>query len=114
MRLLSTDASSEAHGPSTLASGPFDPRDRAFFGAPLPRQRLQSLRPFVEQIIASTGITHSQSKLSCIAHLLPRAMGFAQPTAEEEALIAFLSPARESLKEPATRPAAVPERQATG
>ena len=42
-----------------------------------------------------------QSTLSCIAQLLPRAMGFAQPSAEEESLIAFLSPGRESLKEPA-------------
>ena len=55
-----------------------------------------------------------QSTLSCIAHLLPRAMGFAQPSAEEEGLIGFLSPGRESLKEPTARPAAVPERQATG
>jgi glycine/D-amino acid oxidase-like deaminating enzyme len=44
-----------------------------------------------------------QSTLSCIAHLLPRAMGFAQPSAEEEALIRFLSPGRESLKEAAAR-----------
>ena len=48
-----------------------------------------------------------QSTLSCIAQLLPRAMGFAPPSAEEEALIAFVSPTRESLKEPAARP--VPE-----
>jgi hypothetical protein len=41
-------------------------------------------------------------------------MGFAQPSAEEEGLIGFLSPGRGSLKEPAARPAAVPERQATG
>jgi glycine/D-amino acid oxidase-like deaminating enzyme len=47
-----------------------------------------------------------QSTLSCIAYLLPRAMGFAPPTADEEALIAFLSPGRESLREPAPRPAA--------
>jgi len=46
-----------------------------------------------------------QSTLSCIAYLLPRAMGFAQPSAEEEALIAFLSPGRESLKEPPAKPA---------
>jgi glycine/D-amino acid oxidase-like deaminating enzyme len=38
-----------------------------------------------------------QSTLSCIAQLLPRAMGFAQPSAEEQALIAFLSPGRGSL-----------------
>jgi hypothetical protein len=44
-----------------------------------------------------------QSTLSCIAQLLPRAMGFAQPSAEEEALIRFLSPGRESLKEAAAR-----------
>ena len=44
-----------------------------------------------------------QSTLSCIAHLLPRAMGFTQPSAEEEALIRFLSPGRESLKEAAAR-----------
>ena len=47
-----------------------------------------------------------QSTLSCIAYLLPRAMGFARASAEEEGLIAFLSPLRESLKEPAPRPAA--------
>ena len=45
-----------------------------------------------------------QSTLSCIAYLLPRAMGFAQPSAEEEALIAFLSPGRDSLKEPSAKP----------
>ena len=45
-----------------------------------------------------------QSTLSCITYLLPRAMGFAQPSAEEEALIAFLSPGRESRKEPAPKP----------
>jgi glycine/D-amino acid oxidase-like deaminating enzyme len=50
-----------------------------------------------------------QSTLSCIAHLLPRAMGFAQPSAEEEALIAFLSPGRESLKEPPAKPASTAE-----
>jgi glycine/D-amino acid oxidase-like deaminating enzyme len=50
-----------------------------------------------------------QSTLSCIAHLLPRAMGFAQPSVEEEALIAFLSPGRESLKEPTAKPASVAE-----
>jgi glycine/D-amino acid oxidase-like deaminating enzyme len=55
-----------------------------------------------------------QSTLSYIAYLLPRAMGFAQASAEEEALIAFLSPRRESLKEPAPRPAATPEQQAAG
>ena len=44
-----------------------------------------------------------QSTLSCIAHLLPRAMGFTQPSAEEEDLIRFLSPGRESLKEAAAR-----------
>src|SRR5262245_49174062 len=38
-----------------------------------------------------------QSTLSCIAQLLPRAMGFAPASTEEEALIAFLSPGRESL-----------------
>jgi len=38
-----------------------------------------------------------QSTLSCIAQLLPRAMGFAPATADEESLIAFLSPGRESL-----------------
>jgi glycine/D-amino acid oxidase-like deaminating enzyme len=38
-----------------------------------------------------------QSTLSCITYLLPRAMGLAQPSAEEEALISFLSPGRESL-----------------
>lgn len=48
-----------------------------------------------------------QSTLSCIAHLLPRAMGFAAPTPEEQALIEFLSPGRESLREPAPRPTAV-------
>jgi glycine/D-amino acid oxidase-like deaminating enzyme len=42
-----------------------------------------------------------QSTLSAIAWLLPRAMGLAVPTPEEEALIAFLSPGRESLREPA-------------
>jgi hypothetical protein len=41
-------------------------------------------------------------------------MGFAQPNAEEEALMAFLSPGRESLKEPPPRPAAAPEPQAAG
>jgi glycine/D-amino acid oxidase-like deaminating enzyme len=50
-----------------------------------------------------------QSTLSCIAHLLPRAMGLVQPSAEEEALIAFLSPGRESLKEPTAKPASAPE-----
>ena len=55
-----------------------------------------------------------QSTLSCIAHLLPRAMGFAEPSAEEEALITFLSPSRESLKEPGARPAATPEPQTSG
>jgi hypothetical protein len=45
-----------------------------------------------------------QSTLSCITYLLPRAMGFAQLSAEEEALIAFLSPGRDSLKEPAAKP----------
>jgi glycine/D-amino acid oxidase-like deaminating enzyme len=50
-----------------------------------------------------------QSTLSYIAYLLPRAMGFAQPSAEEEALIAFLSPGRESLKEPAAKPAPAAE-----
>jgi glycine/D-amino acid oxidase-like deaminating enzyme len=51
-----------------------------------------------------------QSTLSCIAQLLPRAMGLAQPSAEEEGLIAFLSPGRDSLKEPAAaRPALVAE-----
>src|SRR6267378_633886 len=45
-----------------------------------------------------------QSTLSCIAYLLPRAMGFARPSAEEEALIAFLSPGRESLRETAAKP----------
>src|SRR5262245_56955273 len=53
-----------------------------------------------------------QSTLSSIAYLLPRAMGFARPSAEEEALIGFLSPGRESLREPAPRPAAAPEPQA--
>jgi glycine/D-amino acid oxidase-like deaminating enzyme len=53
-----------------------------------------------------------QSTLSCIAYLLPRAMGLAQPSAEEEALIAFLSPGRDSLKEPAPRPAATTEPRA--
>jgi len=55
-----------------------------------------------------------QSTLSCIAYLLPRAMGFAEPSAEEAALIAFLSPSRESLKEPAPRPVAAPEPQMAG
>jgi gamma-glutamylputrescine oxidase len=50
-----------------------------------------------------------QSTLSCIAYLLPRAMGFARPSGMEEGLIAFLSPLRESLKEPAPRPVAPPE-----
>src|SRR5438067_1732981 len=45
-----------------------------------------------------------QSTLSCIAYLLPRAMGFARPSPEEEALIAFLSPGRESLKDAAAKP----------
>ena len=45
-----------------------------------------------------------QSTLSCITYLLPRAMGFARPTVEEEALIAFLSPGRESLKDAAAKP----------
>jgi len=45
-----------------------------------------------------------QSTLSCITYLLPRAMGFARPTPEEEALIAFLSPGRESLKDAAAKP----------
>ena len=45
-----------------------------------------------------------QSTLSCITYLLPRAMGFARASAEEEALIAFLSPGRESLKDAAARP----------
>ena len=45
-----------------------------------------------------------QSTLSCITYLLPRAMGFARPSAEEEALIAFLSPGRESLKDAAAKP----------
>ena len=40
-----------------------------------------------------------QSTLSCIAWLLPRAMGFASPAPDEEALIAFLAPSRESLRE---------------
>lgn len=39
-----------------------------------------------------------QSTLSYIAWLLPRAMGRVAPTPEEEALIAFLSPRRDSLK----------------
>ena len=38
-----------------------------------------------------------QSTLSCIAQLLPRAMGFTPASGEEQALIAFLSPGRESL-----------------
>jgi glycine/D-amino acid oxidase-like deaminating enzyme len=50
-----------------------------------------------------------QSTLSCTAHLLPRAMGFVQPSVEEEALIAFLSPGRESLKEPTAKPASAAE-----
>jgi gamma-glutamylputrescine oxidase len=45
-----------------------------------------------------------QSTLSCIAYLLPRAMGFAIPSTEEQALIAFLSPGRDSLKDPAAKP----------
>jgi glycine/D-amino acid oxidase-like deaminating enzyme len=40
-----------------------------------------------------------QSTLSCIAYLLPRAMGFAVPSAEERLLIDFLAPRRESLRE---------------
>ncbi|MBC7803845.1 MAG: hypothetical protein H7Y16_08215, partial [Candidatus Parcubacteria bacterium] len=39
-----------------------------------------------------------QSTLSCIAWLLPRAMGLAPAAPEEDALIAFLSPARDSLR----------------
>ena len=50
-----------------------------------------------------------QSTLSCITYLLPRAMGFAKPSADEEALIAFLSPARESLKDVAAKPLAPAE-----
>jgi len=51
-----------------------------------------------------------QSTLSCITQLLPRAMGFTQPSAEEEGLIAFLSPGRDSLKEPTpARPAVAAE-----
>jgi glycine/D-amino acid oxidase-like deaminating enzyme len=46
-----------------------------------------------------------QSTLSCIAYLLPRAMGFVQPSAEEETLIGFVSPGRDSLKEPPARAA---------
>ena len=46
-----------------------------------------------------------QSTLSCIAYLLPRAMGLAKASPEEQALIDFLSPGRESLKDPAARPA---------
>ena len=45
-----------------------------------------------------------QSTLSCITYLLPRAMGFARPSAEEAALIAFLSPGRESLQDAAAKP----------
>ncbi|HYY60731.1 MAG TPA: hypothetical protein VE756_05015, partial [Burkholderiales bacterium] len=45
-----------------------------------------------------------QSTLSCITYLLPRAMGFAKPTVEEAALIAFLSPGRESLQDAAAKP----------
>ena len=41
-----------------------------------------------------------QSTLSCIAQLLPRAMGLVAPSADEEALIRFLSPGRPSLGEP--------------
>jgi len=40
-----------------------------------------------------------QSTLSYIAWLLPRAMGLAAPTPETEALIPFLSPGRDSLRE---------------
>jgi glycine/D-amino acid oxidase-like deaminating enzyme len=50
-----------------------------------------------------------QSTLSCIAYLLPRAMGLAASSADEEALIAFLSPGRESLREPVAKPAAAAE-----
>ena len=46
-----------------------------------------------------------QSTLSCIAYLLPRAMGLASASVEEHALIAFLSPGRDSLKDPAAKPA---------
>lgn len=45
-----------------------------------------------------------QSTLSCIAYLLPRAMGLATASAEEQALISFLAPGRESLKDPAAKP----------
>ena len=45
-----------------------------------------------------------QSTLSCITYLLPRAMGFARASAEEDALIAFLSPGRDSLKDAAAKP----------
>jgi len=45
-----------------------------------------------------------QSTLSCIAYLLPRAMGFAIPSTDEQALIAFLSPGRDSLKDPTAKP----------
>ena len=41
-----------------------------------------------------------QSTLSFIAWLLPRAMGLQRASADEEALIAFLSPGRDSLREP--------------
>lgn len=42
-----------------------------------------------------------QSTLSCIAWLLPRAMGLAPAAPGDEALIAFLDPQRESLREAA-------------
>lgn len=40
-----------------------------------------------------------QSTLSCIAWLLPRAMGFAPSSKEADELIAFVSPSRDSLRE---------------
>lgn len=40
-----------------------------------------------------------QSTLRFIAWLLPRAMGLARATADEENLIAFLSPGRDSLRD---------------
>ncbi len=45
-----------------------------------------------------------QSTLSFIAWLLPRAMGLAKPAPEEEALIAFLAPGRDSLRESSRTP----------
>jgi glycine/D-amino acid oxidase-like deaminating enzyme len=46
-----------------------------------------------------------QSTLSCIAWLLPRAMGVTPAGSDEEALIEFLSPGRESLRDAPREPA---------